>query len=57
VGKPVRLNGEPYVVVGILPPTFLFRSAPTDLVVPLVFDTRLWQAETGGDGGAGPRRS
>jgi predicted permease len=39
IRRTIRLNGEPYVVVGILPSTFLFRTAPTDVIVPLVFET------------------
>ncbi len=34
VGRAVQLNGEPYQVVGVLPHSFWWRSAP-DLLVPL----------------------
>lgn len=39
VGQPVRLNGEAYVVVGILPRTFAFRNTTAEFAVPLVFET------------------
>jgi putative ABC transport system permease protein len=44
IGRTVRLNGEPYEVVGVLPPTFVYRSSPTDLLVPLVFETDPFRA-------------
>jgi putative ABC transport system permease protein len=44
IGFTVRLNGEPYQVVGVLPPTFIFRGTPTDLIVPLVFETDPFRA-------------
>src|SRR5207248_9241181 len=39
VGSTVRLNGEPYTVVGVLPSTFAFRSWTNEFAVPLVFET------------------
>jgi predicted permease len=36
VGSTIRLNGEPHVVVGVLPASFAFRSAATEFAVPLV---------------------
>jgi putative ABC transport system permease protein len=43
VGQPIRLKGEPYTVVGVMPPN-LQTTAPTDLWTPL----RPWR---GGEGG------
>ena len=39
VGRDIRLNGEPHVVVGILPETFRFLSPETKLYRPLAFTT------------------
>jgi putative ABC transport system permease protein len=35
IGQTVRLNGAPYVVVGVLPPPFLIPGSDTDVVTPL----------------------
>jgi len=35
IGQSVTLNGEPRVVVGVLPPDFVLPSLDTDVVVPL----------------------
>jgi predicted permease len=39
VGGIVRLNGEPYTVIGVLPQSFSFRSAANEFAVPLVIET------------------
>jgi predicted permease len=39
VGSMVRLNGEPYTVVGVLPRSFTFRSVANEFAVPLVIET------------------
>jgi len=39
VGSSVRLNGEPYTVIGVLPRSFSFRSAANEFAVPLVIET------------------
>ena len=39
VGSIVRLNGEPYTVVGVLPQSFAFRSVANEFAVPLVIET------------------
>ena len=36
VGKTVSLDGNPYVVVGVMPPHFLFPSEPVQLWTPLI---------------------
>jgi putative ABC transport system permease protein len=37
VGKTVSLDGQPYVVVGVMPPQFLFPSEQVQLWTPLIF--------------------
>ena len=37
VGQPVRLDGTPHTVVGVMPPTFNFPQSGTDAWTPLVF--------------------
>jgi predicted permease len=39
VGSVVRLNGEPYTVLGVLPKSFSFRSSANEFAVPLVMET------------------
>lgn len=39
VGQRMTLNGEPFVVVGILPPKFSFLGMDLQLIVPMAFDT------------------
>jgi putative ABC transport system permease protein len=36
VGQTIRLNGEPHVVVGALPPSFILRNTSAEFAVPLV---------------------
>jgi putative ABC transport system permease protein len=36
LGKPVTLNTNPYLVVGVMPPGFAFPTATTDVWVPFV---------------------
>jgi putative ABC transport system permease protein len=40
IGQPIQLNGEPHVVIGILPPDFQFKlkQVAIDLWAPLVFN-------------------
>ena len=38
VGKVIRLNGDSYTVVGVLPLTFVYRQNQDDIVAPLVFE-------------------
>ena len=38
VGKSIRLSGELYRVIGILPPDFAWNNHPTDVWVPYVAD-------------------
>jgi predicted permease len=38
VGKAIRLNGESYIVVGVLPATFVYRRNQDDVIAPLVFE-------------------
>lgn len=40
LGQTVRLNGEPYTIIGIMPPGFYFPSQRAQLWVPLVFSDR-----------------
>jgi putative ABC transport system permease protein len=37
VGTDIRLNGEPYTVVGVMPPSFYFPSPRTQLWIPFAF--------------------
>ena len=39
LGKALTFNGEPYEVIGVLPPDFLFLGAGAQLVSPLVLET------------------
>jgi predicted permease len=38
VGRRLMLNGEPYVIVGILPPKFSFLTVDAQLYVPMSFE-------------------
>ena len=38
LGKPIRLNGDSYTVVGVLPAEFVYRQAQDDVIAPLVFE-------------------
>src|SRR5262249_2649364 len=38
IGRAIHLNGEVYTVVGVLPPTFVYRQVQDDVVAPLVFE-------------------
>jgi predicted permease len=37
LGEPITLNGEPFIVVGILPPQFSFLGMDVQLFVPMAF--------------------
>jgi putative ABC transport system permease protein len=39
VGSVIRLNGDPYTVIGVLPRSFAFRSETNEFAVPLVIET------------------
>jgi predicted permease len=43
IGKPIRLNNEAYVLVGVLPPSFSFKTAGQELAVPLSPATDPWR--------------
>lgn len=38
IGKPIRLNGDSYTVVGVLPATLAYLSVQDDVITPLVFE-------------------
>jgi putative ABC transport system permease protein len=38
VGEAIRLNGDAYTVVGVLPTTFVYRQSQDDVIAPLVFE-------------------
>ena len=38
IGKTVRLNGEPYTLIGVLPATFQFKNPGQEFAVPLYAD-------------------
>jgi putative ABC transport system permease protein len=37
IGQPITVNGEPFVVVGVLPPKFMFLGLESQLFVPMAF--------------------
>ena len=37
VGEPLTVNGEPYVIAGVLPPKFSFFGIDTQMFVPMAF--------------------
>ncbi|HKH44549.1 MAG TPA: ABC transporter permease [Thermoanaerobaculia bacterium] len=37
VGREIRMNGQPYTVLGVMPPFFSFRSDREELWVPIAF--------------------
>ena len=43
VGRNILLNGEPYTVVGVLPPHFRFPGSLAEIAVPLSPDTDPWR--------------
>ncbi|MCA1586164.1 MAG: ABC transporter permease [Acidobacteria bacterium] len=38
IGRPVTLNGEPHVVIGVLAPAFSFMGLDVQLVAPMAFE-------------------
>jgi putative ABC transport system permease protein len=38
LGKTIRLNGDTYTVVGVMPESFVYRQAQDDVIVPLVLE-------------------
>ena len=38
VGSRIRLNANPWTVVGVMPPDFVFEDTATDMWIPLAFD-------------------
>lgn len=38
IGQPIEINSEPYTLVGVLPPNFIFPFFPAEVAVPLVPD-------------------
>ncbi|HYE65886.1 MAG TPA: ABC transporter permease, partial [Pyrinomonadaceae bacterium] len=39
IGKPLTLNGESFIVVGVMPPSFKFPSPNDELWIPIAFDS------------------
>jgi putative ABC transport system permease protein len=40
IGKPINLNGESFIVVGVMPRTFQFPSRTDQIWVPIAFNTK-----------------
>jgi putative ABC transport system permease protein len=38
LGRPISLNGEPFTVIGVLPPAFSFLGMDAELFVPMAFE-------------------
>ena len=47
LGKTLTLNGDPYTVIGILPPRFVIPNAETEIMVPLRMDQDPRRTERG----------
>jgi len=47
LGKTLTLNGDPYTVIGILPPRFVIPNAETEIMVPLRMDQDSRRTERG----------
>jgi predicted permease len=47
LGQTLTLNGEPYTVVGVLPPRFVIPNAEVEVAVPLRMDSDPRRAERG----------
>ena len=47
LGKTLTLNGDPYTVVGILPPRFVIPNAETEIMIPLRMDQDPRRTERG----------
>ena len=47
LGKSLTLNGDPYTVIGILPPRFVIPNAETEILVPLRMDQDPRRTERG----------
>ncbi|HYJ85765.1 MAG TPA: ABC transporter permease [Pyrinomonadaceae bacterium] len=47
LGKTLTLNGDPYTVIGILPPRFVIPNAETEIMIPLRMDQDARRTERG----------
>ena len=47
VGQSLILNGDPYTLVGVLPPAFVFPIAEAEIAVPLVIELDPFRANSG----------
>ena len=43
IGRAIRLDGIPRVVIGVMPPSFSFPARDVDVWIPLVLEARLFQ--------------